>query len=118
MRTPNETELLQAAARLLRESEDKIDELTAAKLRAARRRALDAKPRTWHSWGWMNGAIAAGIVATLAAVLWLNNPIDRPLPVANDTPVTDVELLTARDNPDFYADLEFYNWIADEDYAG
>lgn len=113
MTAPNENELLETARRLLRESELGQDEFTVARLRAARLRALEAKPRPWlPSMRWLGSVVAAGAVAMLAGVIWLNTPSDVTLPRANDsTVVADIDLLTAKETPEFYTELEFYDWL-------
>lgn len=88
-----------------------LDELTVARLRAARRRALD-RPRAW-SWGW-NGVAAAGLATAALAVvlvaghLWLNQT-PAPLVVVG---LEDLEMLSAREQPEFFSELDFYDWLA------
>jgi hypothetical protein len=120
MRTPDEQELLEATRRLLRESERGCDEFTVARLRAARLRALDAKrPRFLLPSGkTMSGFATAGVVAALAGVLWFNTPSDLPIPRGSETAVADIEMLATKESPEFYTDMEFYNWLASETDAG
>lgn len=114
MTTPSENELLQTARQLLRESERAQDELTIARLRAARLRALEAKPRArWLSMQWVGSVVAAGAVAMLAGVIWLNMPSEATAPNGTEA-VADIELLTTSESPEFYTDLEFYDWLASE----
>lgn len=116
MKESSERDLLKAARRLLRESEHELDELTRAKLRAARLRALDAKPRS-AVWRMGAGLVAAGLVVSLAGALWLRAPLDVAAPPASESTVADIDLLVT-ENPEFYSDLEFYRWLADQPDAG
>lgn len=116
MTESSEKDLLQAARRLLRESEHELDELTSARLRAARLRALDAK-RGGFAWRLSGGFVAAGLALSLAGVLWLRAPVDVAAPPANESTVADIDLL-ATENPEFYSDLEFFRWLADQPDAG
>ncbi|MEK6550777.1 MAG: hypothetical protein AABZ50_03970 [Pseudomonadota bacterium] len=88
------------------------DELTRARLKAARLRALDHyRPgRGWRPlWAWSAGLSAAAMVMTgvVAGWLWFASP-SAPQPHSID----DLELLAAQDNPEFYRELDFYQWLA------
>lgn len=112
MTTPEEREIVDTARRLLQRSERDCDELTVARLRAARRRALEAEPQpAFGRWGW-GGVVTAAVIAGLASVLWLQAPPDPSTVVS---PVADIELLTANETPEFYSDLDFYDWLAADD---
>lgn len=119
MNRPTERELLEATRRLLRESERACDDLTVARLRAGRLRALEAKRgplRGW--WPWAGGIATAGMVAALAGTLWFNVFSDSPLSDKEQTIVADVDLLTTQENLEFYTEIEFYDWLASEPDAG
>lgn len=89
----------------LRASEE-LDYVTQAKLSAARARAVAAthRPTGW----WMAGGLTAA--AVLAAVLVLRTP-QAIAPSGTDT----LELLTDDLEPEFYQDLDMYQWLADSD---
>lgn len=115
MRTPTEQELQEAARRLRQKNELECDDFTVARLRAARLRALEARRRPFlMSWQALGGIATAGIAAALAGVLWLKAPSDLPSPRGSETPVADIELLTTKESPDFYTELDFYDWLASE----
>lgn len=113
----------QQARRLLDEAASRLDEATAARLRAARARAwqlADAaaphaparRPRV--RWWLPVGSLAvAGVVVAVAGVLWFATPAGAPL-----TGFEDIELLASKENPEFYAELEFYHWLASRVDAG
>lgn len=86
---------------------DALDELTVARLRAARRRALDARPRA-RIWLAAGGVTAAVVTAALLAVL-LAPPTGGP---PGATGLEQIELLADAD-VDLYNDLEFYRWLAE-----
>ena len=108
-----EEKFLKHAKRVLAETEKSLDAGTLARLRAARRRAIAAGlRRPWRARpGWLlpvGGFATASIVLAVAGLLWFAAPDDKPFQQAN---VDDLELLTARDNPEFFSDLEFYDWL-------
>lgn len=93
------------ARQTLRRSEQDIDPVSAAKLAAARRRAL-APPRRSPAWLALPGALAA------ATALWLLLPaqpaVNPPPPAAlEDT----LELATEDLGPEFYDNLELIQWL-------
>lgn len=106
--SPQERELAQSLRRALRESEQ-LDYVTASKLAAARARALQPARGGWN-WAAGSGAIAAMLAVAILA------PWHTPQPPAAAT--TDTAQLEAFDvlgddmEPEFYEDLEFYQWLA------
>ena len=109
MNDEKETRLLRAVRDELDRRAADLDDLTLARLRAARRRALDVRPRrTWL----LAGGIAAGALAAgLVAILLLAPPAAPPAPGLEQ-----MDLLSAADL-DLYKDLEFYHWLADHSDA-
>lgn len=115
MKQPSEQELLEAARRLLEKSERECDELTVARLRAARLRALDALYRRRGMSWWSLGSIAsAGIAAAVAGLLWFSPPAELSAPRPPETASVDMELLTTKESPEFYTELDFYDWLAND----
>ena len=110
----SERQLAEQLGRQLRDSEDDIDELTRARLSAARRRALEAasSQRRWHRFGWSAGGFATAAVAVLAIVLW--NGGQTPAP---DLFGDDWEML-AEGDMQLIEELEFYDWLPEEETAG
>jgi len=106
--------LAQVARRLLQDSEQSIDPMSAARLSAARRRAvaqLTPAESRWYvlrrRWPALAGATAAAVLIAL-----LLPPMDRP---ALDADALDYA--TAHDAA-IYEDLEFYLWADALDPAG
>lgn len=105
-----ETKFLNAARRALDAAEQNLDAATVARLRAARRQALDEGRRTHTRPAWLfpvGGLVTAGVVLAVAALLWFGAPNPAPVPVN----LGDLDLLTAHESPDFFADLDFYDWL-------
>jgi hypothetical protein len=118
MTTPSERDLTETAGRLLRQTERDLDELTIARLRAARLRAVEQAGRR-SSGAWLSGgAITAGLAFALAGLIWLTAPSDLAAPARPVEMVADLDLLLTKENPEFYADLEFYDWLASQPDAG
>ena len=114
-----EDKFLKAAKRALDDAEKNLDAGTVARLRAARREAIEQglrRPARLRP-GWllpMGGFATAAIVFAVAGVLWFSAPNPNLL----QTNVSDIELLTAHENPDFFADLDFYDWPDNDSDAG
>jgi hypothetical protein len=114
MTKPSEHDLLETARRLLHESERTQDEFTVARLRAARLRALEATPKSlWLGWRMVGSLATAGAVAMLAGIVWFHAPLERVTPAGNETIVAEIDLL-ATESPEFYTELEFYDWLVGE----
>lgn len=99
----------------LRAGEGSIDELTAARLQAARRQALAAVGRHTDRfrYAWTAGGFATAAVAVLAIVLWSGGG-DMTVPGMS---ADDWELL-AEGDLQLIEDLEFYDWLPEEETAG
>ena len=95
---------------------------TVARLARARRRALAeleagggrAPARTGPRW-MAAGSLAAAAAVLLAAGLWLARPAAGPAPLEA---LQDLELLSGAAGVDFYRELDFYAWLAEEAGAG
>jgi hypothetical protein len=110
---------LNAAKRALDEAEQNLDRGTLARLRAARREAIEQglrrAPRLRPGWLLPVGGFAtAAIVFAVAGLLWFS----APNPVLVQANLSDIELLTANENPEFFADLDFYDWLDNDSDAG
>jgi len=107
---PEDERLAAELRRALRQSEALAPDV-AAQLRAARARALDATPLR-RPWRW---ALPAAAMAVLVAALWLplRPPATSSAPAASGA-ADAVEVLTDEQSPDFYQDLELYEWLEQE----
>lgn len=98
------------------------DELTIAKLRAARKRALDQTDQAIKTSQWMPIGIALASLIAVFAILPLlssfNHNAETVMPQASKESlpfdsIDDVHLLASHDNLEMYEDLEFLEWLAD-----
>ncbi|MHB1143008.1 MAG: DUF3619 family protein [Sulfuricaulis sp.] len=113
-----EDKFLQDARRALDAAEQNLDAGTVARLRAARRQAIEQGPHkpARARPGWLlpvGGFATAGIALAVAAVLWFSAPNGNFMQAG----VGDIELLTAQENPDFFTELEFYEWLEGNENA-
>ena len=105
---------LDNARQLLDHSVDTIDEETSSRLRQLRYQALDNKPKKL-SWFTPYSAFAAtAAVLVLTVTVWLTQTTN----INDELVLEDIPLLTAGEELDFYQDLEFYNWLDDEQING
>ena len=107
MTDDKESRFIAAAKAELDRSVEQLDELTIARLRAARLCALEPCPRrlTWLAAG---GLATAALTATLVAFL-LFAPAAAP-PVSG---LEQFDLLSENDGLELYRELEFYRWLAE-----
>ena len=83
-------------------STDQLDELSVARLRAARIRALETTPRNNRSW--LALATATAAVAVLAILLW-QGPSGLP------GPVDELDIIASGEDLELIEDLDFYDWL-------
>lgn len=105
MNPEQENSFVQSVRRELDRDAEPLDTLTVARLRAARLRALDARPRRLDRRvaGWS----AAAVTIALTAVLLFHSPSLTP------PRLEQIEWLAEADL-DLVPELEFYQWLADE----
>jgi len=112
MHMKTEEKFLQDAKRALDAAGQNLDLGTLARLRAARRTAIEQgmhKPARTRP-GWLlpvGGFATAGIALAVAGLLWFSAPNGHLMPAG----MNDFDLLTAQENPDFFTELEFYEWL-------
>ena len=119
MNEHEEREYAAALGRVLERSAAALDGETAALLAARRRRALEAARQAdgqrWVQWG---GLAAVAASALLVLGLWWGQTASHPT-VPGATPlVEDLELLSTREDLEFFEDLDFYLWLENEQQAG
>jgi TPR repeat protein len=118
-------ELLNEIRQRLDHSANELDELTLAKLGAARRRAVAAGNRSAL---FRLGAVLAigrsGMVALmLAGLLTIASVMLKSYPPAQNelqalSLMEDMALLGAAEELEFYEELDFYLWVTDEQDSG
>lgn len=93
---------------------EELDGQTLSRLRQARAGALaEDGGRQWH---WQPLAAFAS-VAVLAVAVWLALPLNNG-DERNMAALDDMELLAARDDPEFYEEIEFYAWLESQNEEG
>ncbi|VAW92124.1 hypothetical protein MNBD_GAMMA23-909 [hydrothermal vent metagenome] len=114
----NSDALLKHSQQCLDDSVDKLDVDIKDKLFKARRHALNqhyhhqqqkAASRWWKNWlPLTSAAVTATLIIgiSIQSGLWQSNEL-----VLND----DLELVTALDNIELYDDLDFYQWLAEDE---
>jgi hypothetical protein len=97
-----------------------IDELTSARLRAVRLRALEAaetrraKRIVW--WQPLSAVALAGLIAVSISLDWWRTASEPTAAVA--VAADDMDWLLDKESPDLVNDqLEFYSWLSDDDDA-
>lgn len=117
---PPGQQLEQRARELYREASRRIDPVTAGRLRAARRQALDAvREPSRHIIRWLIPTGAFAVIALAALMVWQPLPhgaalssytaaaIDPSADIDNDLP-PDAD----QTDPVLYQNLDFYGWLA------
>jgi hypothetical protein len=97
-------------------SVDDIDDLTLARLRAARARAVESSGRPLLNKWWLPaGGFATAVVIVIALTVYLQNG-SALAPVLDSG---DMEMLSSVDSFEILDNLEFYQWLeAQEDATG
>lgn len=105
--------LLENIKTALDESCEHLDAGTKSRLRQARESALTqaAKPSFWQTFKMPAAALATATTALLVAFFYLGTPNDIPHLYSS---FDDIEMLMSDESPDFYEDLDFYSWLAEE----
>ena len=105
MSTDDDKHFVQQVKAHLDQHADDIDELTVARLRAARMQALEHQPRRARSWLPMTG-LATAAAAVLAVLLWQQG---GGLPAGEDA----WEILASGEDLELIEEWEFYDWLED-----
>ncbi len=107
MTAEKEQEFLRRVREHLTQHEDGVDELTAARLQALRKQALEHRPRQGLRW-FPAAGLATAAAAVLAVVVWQHH--DSGLPLSAD----DWELLAAGEEIELIEEWEFYAWLEEQ----
>ena len=109
-----EADLVESIRRELDRSVTDLDPDVTNRLRRARLRAL-AQQRE-NKMNWLKPQRLLPAVAVAAALVLLVVLLDfQTTPVSQLTSgIEDVEILASGENPDFFHELDFYSWLAEE----
>jgi len=101
---------------LLDDASENLDDKTRARLRQARRQALEsAADHTPFNWMFpAGGFVGVATVAIVTLSIWTANPVEEEFTDA----LSDIELLTSTESLAFYEDLEVYAWLDEKDAKG
>ncbi len=109
----DESAFLQHAKATLDRGDEELDPVVTTRLRQARRDALRGRARR-PAWVLPTGALAAAASLVIGVGVWLHQPAPRGAAPLLD----DVELLSTSEDLEFYENLEFFYWLANEHEAG
>ena len=99
----------------LDQSVETLDPGVVARLRTARYEALHSQPHR-TPWLWPASGLATACSAILVALLWWGSPPEQAPPETVQI-IEDIEVLIADDPLDLYENLEFYEWLAEQEQA-
>lgn len=110
-----EQQFLEAARKTLDSGTDNLEASLCSRLTRARNTALEqGRRRSPSRWWWMAAPVTAGLVVVLmTASLYFRGEKTAELGPAAE--VADLEIVTALESPEFYADLDFYQWLVEGD---
>lgn len=107
----NEKDFLEFARQRLNQGTENLDPETRHKLIAMRNRALNIPERK----KWLPEWAPLPTMGLLTAVLYLILVYAKPTSAPRlDTGLEDLEVLTSVDQLELYENLEFYDWLANE----
>lgn len=100
---------------LLEQSAEQLDQHTVQRLARARHAAIHgaaaiARRRVAP---WIGAAVAASLVAAITLNVWMGG--ER---ASHEVAATDLELMTAQEDVEFYQDLDFYEWLDEASNEG
>ncbi|MEW8336827.1 MAG: DUF3619 family protein [Candidatus Thiodiazotropha sp.] len=101
----DEQQFLAGVKQRLDDHANDVDRLTAARLQAARKTALEGKSRSALGWLPVTGSATAATLL-LALALWYQTG-SAPAPQFSE----DWELLASSEELELIEELEFYNWL-------
>jgi ferric-dicitrate binding protein FerR (iron transport regulator) len=107
---PQEDRLAERIRQQLDREAGQLDELTVARLRAARLHALERARRPHYRWLALLGT--AAVAAIVVAVLYWQPPADLP------GAIDDLDIVATGDEMELFEDLDFYDWLDETQTAG
>lgn len=109
-----ETKFVNKIKTTLDDSVENLDAGVRSRLNQARQGALEAgRQSRWSgliSFRYAAAATAAVLVLLASTVLYFRHPSGPEL----YSDIADVEILVTGETPDFYMELDFYTWLAEE----
>jgi hypothetical protein len=113
-----EKSLRDKVKRILDEDAESLDPSTVRALRGVRSEALDLSRRKAGfqiipRWITAGGIATATVLVAAVSVFYISSQKPSSLKNAND-----FELLSVKEQPELYKDLDFYRWLADQKDQG
>ena len=92
---------------------EEIDGVTQTRLRAMRREALAAgeSPNRFSWFVPAGGLVAVATITVLTLSLWVVSPDKDVFTLPGIPPLEDIALLSDKEDPEFYEELDFYLWL-------
>ena len=114
----NEQDFLATVRKTLDAGSDTLAPAICSRLAKARMTAVEKGVTKQRRWLWLAAPLAASLAVVLVvAALFFKTGTDLRQP--NGESMADLEIITSTEAPDFYADLDFYQWLAEgEKHAG
>ncbi|MFQ5542910.1 MAG: hypothetical protein ACE5FY_01005 [Nitrospiria bacterium] len=112
--------LLSSSRNLLDQELHAMNDQVIARLRASRQRALNVEKKTFSS-PWMIPATGIALACTSILLFFFltQGPVKNNMETVVFIPdIVDLELLASTESYEFYDDLEFYEWLAENKHAG
>ena len=96
-----------------------LDPDVTTRLHRARRRAMSQERKSGSRWLLPHRFLPAFAVAAALLLFVVQPDFRKPAEIHPASGIEDVEILSSRENPDFFHELDFYSWLAEEmDRAG
>lgn len=110
----NDNKLINDIKETLDESVDSLDANILSRIRQVRAQAVEKSGNQSVNWfGVVAGGLATASVMALAIII-----VTQTSDTSSNLPVDDIELISSSDSLELYEDLEFYEWLEDEDLYG
>jgi hypothetical protein len=109
-----EKQLVGKIRQALDESTQNMDARILSRLNQARQKAQTQTAPSWFERLQSNRFPLAGGMAAAAVMLFFLFYFTKPSEIRTYSGIEDVEILATGDSPEFFSELDFYTWLAEE----